>query len=199
MKFYFSLLITFLICIERVYSTDKESLELEKECEKLTNQNSLKCSELVKARMGNSFESNFQVESQNTFETNFKTKTKSRVVAVFYDQQGNETTPTTQKGDLFNLAMPINTCRNEDCEFCCLSTNRCGTKKQCANSKYYIQYVHGIFFSLCFILITALIIKCIRTDSYPDQMNSEKIDNADLNELINMFSIIRNNRKKLIS
>jgi hypothetical protein len=47
--------------------------------------------------------------------------------------------------------------------------------------------------------LTILVIKFYYTDAQPDQMGNEKIDNTDLSELISMFSIIRNNRKKLIT
>jgi hypothetical protein len=165
----------------------KSEIEIRKaflsECEKMNDKNQALCEELMKTKL------NFESE----------VKFKSRITAVFYDPENNKTNTPKPKSDLFNLAMPINTCRNEDCEFCCLSTNRCGTNKQCTNSKYYIKYIHGFFLFLCSILFICLLIKCFQTDSYPDQMNSEKIENNDLNELISMFSIIRNNRKKLIS
>lgn len=158
-----------------------------KECEALSNQSKVLCENTIRKK----FESQFHKT---------QTKTKYRVEAILFSSSGeNNQTESTQKNDLFNFAMPINTCKNEDCEFCCLSTNRCGTRKQCENSKYYIKFVNWIFFGLIFTLFLALVIKCFQIDSYPDQQNSEKIENADLNELISMFGIIRNNRKKLIS
>jgi hypothetical protein len=171
---------------------------LEKECEKMTSENAFLCEKLKnqKNRMSSKTNSNTYTMTMSKTNSQTKTKTKSRVEAVFYNSQ-NITSGNVAKNDLFNLAMPINTCKSEDCEFCCLSTNRCGSKKQCNNSKYYIKYVHGFFISICLILLTALIIKCFQIDSYPDQLNTEKINNDDLNHLINMFSIIRNNRKKL--
>jgi len=150
------------------------------------NENILACKEMIKA------------QSEAAMSLSTSVKTKSRVEAIFYNSD-NKTNSAIQKNDLFNFAMPINTCRNEDCEFCCLSTNRCGSKKQCVNSKYYIKYIHLCFISLFLLLLLCLIIKCIQTDAFPDQKHEEKINNNDLNELINMFGVIRNNRKKLLS
>ena len=186
MKILYFLLISSII-IQTVSSVDLESLNLfdseylailRKECDTISFENQALCEKLRKMEMRTT------------------TKVMSRVEAVIH-KQDNFT--DYEKNDLFNLAMPINTCRNEDCEFCCLSTNRCGTKKQCTNRDNYLKYINGVFIFVCFILIFALMIKCFQIDANPDQMNTEKIDNNDLNELISMFSIIRNNRKKLIS
>jgi hypothetical protein len=125
-----------------------------------------------------------------------RTKVKFKVEAILYPNENNN---TNHANEIFHWKMPINTCKNEDCEFCCLRTNRCGTQEQCENSKYYITYVNYTFLGLIVILTLCLIIKCFQVDSYPDQQREDKIDNNDLKELINMFSIIRNNRKKLIS
>jgi sensor c-di-GMP phosphodiesterase-like protein len=187
----------------RFYNDAEYRAYLQKECEMFTNENISLCEKFRKLKL----ESESQLNSQNSIQVKYtltsKTKTKSRITATSYVSNFNNDTSTESasnaKNELFNFAMPINTCKSEDCEFCCLSTNRCGTKKQCANSKYYIKYVHGIFFTLCLILFATLIFKCYQVDSFPDQMSNEKIDNTDLSELISMFSIIRNNRKKLIT
>jgi hypothetical protein len=47
------------------------------------------------------------------------------------------------------------------------------------------------------ILSIAFIIKWIQIDPYPEQNTAEKIEN--MSDLINMFGIVRNNRKKLIT
>ncbi len=160
------------------YNCNEIESEIEnvlKECETLTNENSVICKEM-NMKFRNAAKTKFMVEAEFT---------------------SNDNSTKEHKNDFFNLALPINTCRSEDCEFCCLSTNRCGTKKQCANSKYYIWYVHAIFISLCSVLLLCLIIKCVMTNSYPDQVHEGKIPNENLNELINMFGIIRHNKKKL--
>jgi hypothetical protein len=140
---------------------------------------------------------NFGICDSETFnkvfcENKSQNKVRYRVQAVY--SNSNQSEP---KQEVFSIKMPINTCKPEDCEFCCLSTNKCGTKRQCENSKYYIQYVNYIFFTLIAILILAFIIKWNQIDPYPEQSSFEKIEN--MNDLINMFGIVRNNRKKLIT
>jgi hypothetical protein len=98
--------------------------------------------------------------------------------------------------DLFRLKVPLNTCIPEECEFCCLTTNKCGTKLQCENGKYHIHIINGIFIGLTTILFICLIIKCIQIDSYPDQKLQDKIKEEDLKHLISIFSIVKLNRKK---
>ena len=36
---------------------------------------------------------------------------------------------------ILNLVTPLNKCVENECKYCCLSINRCGTKTQCKNSK----------------------------------------------------------------
>ena len=123
-----------------------------------------------------------------------KAKVKYRVEAVYY-QDANKS--DNIKSEMFSLTMPINKCKKEDCEFCCLSTNRCGTKRQCENSEYFLKYINYFFIGLILLLSFAFIIKWSQIDAYPEQSNCEKIEN--MNDLINMFGIIRHNRKKLIT
>jgi hypothetical protein len=180
---HFNLICIFLLCGAYCNESLKSQTEVDniimKECETFKfSKERLLCENAVKERFG--------------------IKTKYRVSAVETGNQNNQT-QSNVKNEIFNFALPINTCKNEDCQFCCLSNNRCGTKRQCENSKQFMKYIHIIFIILCSLLVISLIIKCYQIDSYPDQMNSEKIDNNDLNELISMFGIIRNNRKKLIS
>ena len=63
----------------------------------------------------------------------FISRTKYRVEAVLEESARKNNTKTSS--DLFNLAFPLNNCKAEECDFCCLSNNRCGQKKQCENSK----------------------------------------------------------------
>jgi hypothetical protein len=124
-------------------------------------------------------------------ENKSQNKVRYRVQAVYSEK--NE----TQSENVFSLSLPINTCKPQDCEFCCLSTNRCGTKRQCENSQHYIKYINYIFILLIATLIFAFILKWIQIDPYPEQSSSDKIEN--MNDLINMFGLVRNNRKKLIT
>lgn len=104
--------------------------------------------------------------------------------------------PNDKMNDIFKLKVPINSCRPEDCEFCCLTTNKCGTKLQCDNGKRNINIVNGIFLGLIAILMICLIIKCFQVDSYPDQRLQDKIKEEDLKHLISIFSIVKLNRRK---
>ena len=56
-----------------------------------------------------------------------ETRTKSRVESRVSVVSHNST--------ILNLVIPLNKCVEKECKHCCLSINRCGTKKQCKNSK----------------------------------------------------------------
>jgi len=112
----------------------------------------------------------------------------------------NETNKNENKiNDIFRMKIPINTCKPEECEFCCLTTNKCGTKLQCENGKYHMNIINGIFIGLTIILVVCLIIKCFQIDSYPDQKLQDKIKEDDLKHLISIFSIVKLNRRKVLS
>jgi hypothetical protein len=126
-------------------------------------------------------------------EVNCENRVTYRVAATY----ANETLEYTTHDIMSLTTIPINKCKIEDCEFCCLSTNKCGTRKQCENSHYFMTYINAVFYTVVLTLVITFIMKCFQIDSYPEQLNQDKIEN--LNELINMFGIIKNNRKKLIS
>ena len=146
----------------------------------------------VKEQTINSLATN---EFLNTFMTkicekmNCKVKTASRITAVY---QTNKT-----KKEMFKFTSPVNQCKAENCDFCCLSTNRCGTKLQCDNNKKYMFYFHIIFFALAGYFLFVLIIKCYQLDGMPDQTGKEKIDKQDIADLLSVFSIIRRNKKNV--
>jgi hypothetical protein len=126
-------------------------------------------------------------------EVNCENKVTYRITAIYT----NETTQQNSH-DIFSLtSLPINKCKSEDCEFCCLSTNKCGTKIQCENSHVLKNFFNVLFFVLVGVLVAAFIVKCYHIDSQPEQLKSDKIEN--LNELISLFGLIKNNRKKIIA
>ena len=125
------------------------------------------------------------------------TRTMYRVQAITMDLNSTNT-KDFGKSEIFNLNPSINTCKNEDCEFCCLSNNRCGTKKQCVNSKYYRKIFYGIFLILTGLLSLVFIIKCFQVDSFPDQDKNDKLKAEELSSLISLYAITRNNRSKFI-
>jgi uncharacterized protein YpmS len=136
-------------------------------------------------------------ENLNNLSNKYTTKTMYRVEAIVVDKNSNST-KSNAKSEIFNLAIPINTCKHEDCEFCCLSNNRCGTLKQCTNSNYYRKYLNGIFITLVTILTIVFIIKCYQVDSYPDQDRDDKLKAEQLSDMISLYAITRNNRSKFL-
>ena len=91
----------------------------------------------------------------------------------------------------------MNQCKQENCEFCCLSLNFCGSKEQCENSKYTLNILRIIFFVVCLIIFSFLIYKIYITDSRPKQEDYEKIDDKSLNILIGLFIQNKENRRKM--
>ncbi len=136
-------------------------------------------------------------ENLNSLSNKYTTKTMYRVEAVVEEKNSNNT-KSNGKSEIFNLAIPINTCKHEDCEFCCLSNNRCGTLKQCTNSNYYRKYLNGIFITLVSILTIVFIIKCYQVDSYPDQDRDDKLKAEQLSDMISLYTITKNNRNKFL-
>ena len=136
-------------------------------------------------------------ENLNNLANKSTSKTMYRVEAIMVEKNANNT-KNSERSEIFNLAIPINTCKNEDCEFCCLSNNRCGTKKQCENSVYYRKYLNGFFIFLITLLLTVFIIKCYQVDSYPDQDKDDKLKAEQLSDMISLYGITKNNRSKFI-
>ncbi len=97
---------------------------------------------------------------------------------------------------LLSFNTPINKCHEENCQYCCLSLNYCGSKKQCENSHYTMNILKAIFYFICGILGCTLIYKIYITDSLPEHTDENKIDDNTLNLLIGLFIQNRDNRKK---
>jgi hypothetical protein len=90
----------------------------------------------------------------------------------------------------------ISRCIPENCEFCCLSMNFCGSQQQCQNSSYTVNIFKGMFISVIIFLITILIHKVYTTDPTPEHIDDDKIDEKTLNLLISLFMHNRDNRRK---
>jgi len=97
---------------------------------------------------------------------------------------------------LFSLSNPINKCAKENCQYCCLSLNFCGSKQQCENSEKTMNLLKIMFILISVILLTFLIYKIIITDPESEHTESDKIQDGALNLLIGMFIYNRENRKK---
>ena len=96
----------------------------------------------------------------------------------------------------FSFNTPINKCMPENCEFCCLSLNFCGSKQQCENSYYTMNIFRVMFITVTVILVTLLIYKIYITDSDPEHTDEDKIEEKSLNLLIGLFMHNRENRRK---
>lgn len=97
---------------------------------------------------------------------------------------------------LFSLSSPINKCLKENCEYCCLSLNFCGSKQQCENSQKTMQFLRCVFLSISIVLLTFLIYKIWITDPESEHTESDKIQEGALTLLIGMFIYNRDNRRK---
>lgn len=126
-----------------------------------------------------------------------KSKTTYRIQAYSTEDtiNANDKNTTSAYSSIINISSPMNQCKSENCAYCCLSTNRCGTKKQCQNSQAYMNYFNGVFIILCSVMLLLLIIKCLQVDGLPDQTNSDKIDKMHINNLIAVFKLIEKNKR----
>lgn len=97
---------------------------------------------------------------------------------------------------LFSFSSPLNKCKEENCEFCCLSLNFCGSKHQCENSNTTLNILRIMFITVAVILLSFLIYKIYITDSEPEHGEEDKIDDNTLNLLIGLFIQNRDNRRK---
>ena len=97
---------------------------------------------------------------------------------------------------LFSFSSPLNKCKEENCEFCCLSLNFCGSKQQCENSNSTMNILRIMFISVVVILTSFLLYKIYITDSEPEHGEEDKIDDNTLNLLIGLFIQNRDNRRK---
>ena len=97
---------------------------------------------------------------------------------------------------IFSFSSPLNKCKEENCEFCCLSLNFCGSKEQCENSHTTMNILRVLFISVCVILFSFLLYKIYITDPEPEHGEEDKIDDNTLNLLIGLFIQNRDNRRK---
>jgi hypothetical protein len=97
---------------------------------------------------------------------------------------------------MFSFDSPVNKCVAENCEFCCLNFNFCGSREQCEQSDYTMNIFRLMFLCVCSVLITFLVYKVYMTDPEPEHTDDDKIDEKSLNMLISLFMHNRENRKK---
>ena len=135
--------------------------------------------------------------------TKFETinKAKSRVEAISDEKDTNQPKSFAYYSKvyfrkLFSFSSPLNKCKQENCEFCCLSLNFCGSKEQCENSNVTMNILQVMFMIVCLILTSFLIYKIYITDAEPEHGEEDKIDDNTLNLLIGLFIQNRDNRRK---
>lgn len=97
---------------------------------------------------------------------------------------------------LFSFSAPMNKCVKENCQYCCLSLNFCGSKQQCENSEKTMNILRIMFITISVVLVTFLIYKIWITDPESEHTESDKIQDGALNLLIGMFIYNRENRRK---
>ena len=97
---------------------------------------------------------------------------------------------------LFSFSAPLNKCVKENCQYCCLSLNFCGSKQQCENSEKTMNILKIMFITISFVLLTFLIYKIWITHPESEHTESDKIQDGALNLLIGMFIYNRENRRK---
>lgn len=90
----------------------------------------------------------------------------------------------------------INQCHEENCQFCCLATNVCGSQAQCENYKITNLIMKISFGVVAAVLFLFMIYKIYITDPEPENNDDDKIDDKTLNMLIELFKQNRDNKKK---
>jgi hypothetical protein len=135
-------------------------------------------------------------------ETNInKMSMKSRVEAISEESSSLETKSVSYYSKmyfrkLFSFSSPLNKCVEDNCQYCCLSLNLCGSKQQCDNSKTTLAILKILFATVCAILLIFLIYKLYITDTEPEHSEKDKIDDQTLSVLVSLFLQSRDNKRK---
>jgi hypothetical protein len=139
------------------------------------------------------------IQTNSSNKDKIKNKTFSKVEAEVEEEKQVKDISYYSKiyfRKLFSFSSPLNKCREENCEFCCLSLNFCGSKEQCENSNTTMNILKILFITVCVILTSFLLYKIYITDSEPEHGEEDKIDDNTLNLLIGLFIQNRDNRRK---
>jgi len=174
MKHRFTELIIITLAFSLVKSTlnDKENSNINSKLKKSSELDTLKIKAItrVEATVGES--SKMEEKSMNHYTKNYFKK-------------------------LFSFSTtPLNKCIKENCQYCCLSLNFCGSKQQCENSEKTMNIFNIMFITISVVLLTFLIYKIWITDPENEHTESDKIQDGALNLLIGMFIWNRENRRK---
>lgn len=139
------------------------------------------------------------IKTKFTNDDKLQSRTLSKVEALVEDDNKEKDFSYYSKmyfRKLFSFSPALNKCKEENCEFCCLSLNFCGSKQQCENSNTTMNILRILFISICVILTSFLLYKIYITDPEPEHGEEDKIDDNTLNLLIGLFIQNRDNRRK---
>ena len=90
-------------------------------------------------------------------------------------------------------------CKYTSCEYCCIDTNKCGSKLVCENAKDILLIVNNVFVFVCIVLTVVFIIKCcFLVDSLPEQIQSQKLNSTELKDVLQIYNILTKTRSKFI-
>ena len=155
---------------------------------------SLTQSEKSISNFNNKIKKNLELES-------FKIKSMSRVEAVaeeesFMEEKNFSFYSKKYFKKLFSFQSPLNKCIADNCQYCCLSLNICGSKEQCENSNKTTNILKIIFFLFSLFLVLFLVFKIYITDPENEHTDSDKINDNALNLLISLYIHNKENREK---
>ena len=190
-----------------LFNKEMLSTKFSKICEKLNCKN--KVTYKVKAVEYNSFNSKANVNTLD--EINLESKKEEEKKNNIYVKNNNNNSLNIKKKKkyiihnqfknnnnmYYNRYISFNSCKEENCEFCCLGTNKCGSEKQCYNSKTY-TFIFRIFFiviTLYFFII--LCIKWRQAEGYPEHIKVDRIKKEIINDLVYNQNIVLNSKNFL--
>ncbi len=152
----------------------------------------------LNSQENNILNSNLKKSSElNTLKEKEMSKVEAEVQDLLkFEEKGFTYDTKTYFKKLFSMSTPMSKCSKENCQYCCLSLNFCGSKKQCENSENTMNILKIMFFSISFILLLFLIYKIWITDPESEHTESDKIQDGALNLLIGLFIYNRENRRK---
>jgi hypothetical protein len=164
-----------IILLSLIFNCTKSETEMETE---LNNY-----SEKLHEKAGTTVQAKFRVEAMMEEEMKNEAKSFSYYSKMYFKK-------------LFSFNTPLNKCVAENCQYCCLSLNFCGSKQQCENSYFTMNLFKILFITICIILLSFLCYKIYITDAEPEQQEEDKVNEKTLGLLISLFIHNRENRRK---
>lgn len=143
---------------------------------------------------------NSKIRNKSEIES-LKTKTISQVDASTVDRSQLEEKNLSNYANkyfksLFSFSSPINKCVKENCQYCCLSLNFCGSKEQCENTQKTTNIFKIIFMTIATILFIFLLYKIYITDPESEHTDSDRMQDSFLHLMITIFLQSKENSEK---